>query len=293
MGQDTDMVGLYWTTSGPVEVHFGREWSLFDFADRCAEAAKVGFSGIGLWHADIEHQLEDRSLSEMRQIFDDSGLKYLELEFIMDFFLDEGEEARQASDKTRKLLFETAAAMDAHHIKVGNIPGTACALSQVTERYGELCADAARQTGAKILYEFMPFDVNVNSLDTALQVVEGAGADNGGLVIDTWHMSKLGIAPDDLRRIPLHYLGWIELSDGQFENMDDPIDEVINHRKLPGEGEFDIQGYVDACRDHGYPGPWGVEVLSEELRNNPIEVIFKRAYDSTAAHVGAGMRGGV
>jgi sugar phosphate isomerase/epimerase len=139
----------------------------------------------------------------------------------------------------------------------------------------------------------MPFDVNVDSIDKALKVVEGAGADNGGVVIDTWHMAKLGIAPGELRRIPVHYLGWIELSDGRHEWMEDRLDEVINHRNLPGEGEFDIQGYVDACRDHGYPGPWGVEVLSEELRNNPIDVIFKRAYDSTAAFVGGGVKGGV
>jgi sugar phosphate isomerase/epimerase len=293
MGQDTDLVGLYWTTSGPVVVHFGREWSLFDWADRCAEAAKVGFSGLGLWHADIEHQLEQRSLDEMRQIFDDSGLKHLELEFIMDFFMDEGTDARRDSDRQRKLLFDTAAAMDAHHIKVGNIPGNACELDKLTEAYAELCADAANHTSAKILYEFMPFDVNVDSLDKALQVVEGAGADNGGVVIDTWHMAKLGIAPDELRRIPVNYLGWIELSDGRYEWMEDRLDEVINHRNLPGEGEFDIQGYVDACRDHGYPGPWGVEVLSEELRNNPIDVIFKRAYETTAAHVGGGVKGGV
>ena len=39
-------------------------------------------------------------------------------------------------------------------------------------------------------------------------------------------------------------------------------------------------------RCHGYPGPWGVEVLSEELRNNPIDVIFRRAYEATAAQFG-------
>ena len=116
-----------------------------------------------------------------------------------------------------------------------------------------------------------------------LEVVVGAGASNGGVAIDTWHMSKLGIAPDELRRIPVEYLAWVELSDGQIANMADPVDEVINHRALPGEGEFDIRGYVDACRDHGYDGPWGVEVLSEELRNNPIDVIFRRAYDTTIA----------
>ena len=203
---DVELLGLYWTVSGPVEVHFGREWSLFDWADRCAEARKVGFSGLGIWHADLQHLLETRSLKEMKQVFDDSGLRYLELEFIMDWFLDEDDERRKESDKIRALLFDAAAEFGAHHIKVGNIPGVPGELPVLRERFAELCADAAQHTDAKIVYEFMPFDVNVRSIDAALEVVAGAGAANGGIAIDTWHMSKLGIAPDDLRRIPLEYL---------------------------------------------------------------------------------------
>jgi sugar phosphate isomerase/epimerase len=283
MGADVELVGLYWTVSGPVEVHVGREWSLFDWADRCAEARKVGFSGIGIWHADLQHVLETRGLAEMKTAFDDNGLRYLELEFLMDWFVDPGDPRREASDEMRKLLFEAAAAFGAHHIKVGNIPGTPCELPQLTERFAELCADAARHTDARVVYEFMPFDVNVRTVDAAVTVVGGAGAANGGVAIDTWHMSKLGIAPDELRRIPPQYLSWIELSDGQLENMDDPIDEVVNHRQLPGEGEFDLRAYIAVCEDCGYAGPWGVEVLSEELRNNPIDVIFRRAYDATAS----------
>ena len=283
MGEDVELLGLYWTISGPVVVHYGREWSLFSWADRCAEAKKVGFSGLGIWHADLQHMLETQSLQDLKGTFDANGLHHIELEFLMDWFLDPGDERRKASDENRKLLFDAAAALDAHHIKVGNIPGVPAELTQLTERFAELCADAANHTNAKIVYEFMPFDVNVHTLDAALQVVAGAGAANGGLAIDTWHMSKLGIAPDDLRRIPLEYMTWIELSDGRREDMEDPIDETINHRALPGEGEFDIRGFVDVCRDHGYTGPWGVEVLSEELRNNPIDVIFRRAHDTTAA----------
>ena len=283
MGAGVELVGLYWTVSGPVEVHVGREWSLFDWADRCAEARKVGFSGIGIWHADLQHVLETRGLAEMKTAFDDNGLRYLELEFLMDWFVDPGDPRREASDEMRKLLFEAAAVFGAHHIKVGNIPGTPCELPQLTERFAELCADAARHTDAKVVYEFMPFDVNVRTVDAAVTVVGGAGAANGGVAIDTWHMSKLGIAPDELRRIPPQYLSWIELSDGQLENMDDPIDEVVNHRQLPGEGEFDLRAYIAVCEDCGYAGPWGVEVLSEDLRNNPIDVIFRRAYDATAS----------
>jgi sugar phosphate isomerase/epimerase len=283
-----ELVGLYWTVSGPVEVHAGREWSLFDFRERCEHAQRVGFSGIGIWHADLEHVLEKYPLAQMRTMLDDHGLKHLEVECLLDWFVDPGDERRTASDATRDMLFEAADVLGAHHVKVANIMGTPCELDKLTERFAELCADAATRHDSLIAYEFMPFDVNVHTLDAALAVVGGAAAPNGVIAVDTWHCSKLGIPPEELRRIPSNLLGWVELSDGQFANMDDPIDEVVNHRALPGEGEFDIPGYVRVIREVGYPGPWGVEVLSEDLRNRPIGEIFDRAYETTAAALRAG-----
>jgi sugar phosphate isomerase/epimerase len=280
-----DVLGLYWTTSGPVDVHYGREWSLFDLRDRCEHAARVGFSGIGLWHADLEHVLETRTLDEVAALFDEYGLRHLELEFLWEWFIDPGDERRAQSDQLRARLWEAAAALPAHHVKVGNIPGTPCDIGRLTEAYGELCADAAEHHDAKVVYEFMPPDVNVQDLETALAIVEGADAPNGGLAIDTWHMSKLGIAPDDLRSVPARHLGWVELSDGHYRNMPDPVDETINHRELPGEGEFPIREYVAAVRDAGYAEPWGVEVLSEKLRALPIGEIFDRAAETTRAQL--------
>jgi sugar phosphate isomerase/epimerase len=68
--------------------------------------------------------------------------------------------------------------------------------------------------------------------------------------------------------------------------MPDPVDETINHRELPGEGEFPILEYVAAVRDAGYDGPWGIEVLSEKLRSLPIEEIFDQAYETGSAQLG-------
>jgi sugar phosphate isomerase/epimerase len=285
MGASDDLIALYWTTSGPVEVHFGREWSLFDLRDRCEQAARVGFRGIGLWHADLEHVLESRTLREVRSLVDEYGLDQLELEFLGDWFLDSSDERRKAADERRALLFGAAAELPAHHIKVGNIVGTECELPRIVESFAELCADAARYTDAKIVYEFMPYDVQVNDVDTALEVVEGADAPNGALAFDTWHLGKLRLESDDLRRIPSRFLGWVELCDGPYEYAEDRLDEVINRRKLPGEGEFPVAEYVSMFRELGYDGPWGVEVLSEELRNLPIEQIFDRAYETTSAQL--------
>ena len=276
-----ELMGAYWTTAGPTQPHVGQEWSNFDFADRCAEAAKAGMKGIGIWHADLAHILETRSHEDIKKLLDDNGLRYLELEFIWGFFEDEGTEGRRESDEMKKLLLEGAAALGAHHVKVGNIPGVPCEREVLIERYAELCADAAEMTDAVIAYEFMPFDVNVDNLDAALAVVEGAGARNGGLVIDTWHMAKLGISPDDLKRIPLEYLTWVELSDGKYEWMEDRIEETTKFRKLPGEGEFDIRGYIRAAQEMGYDDAWGIEVLSDELRAEPIDEMYRHAFEAS------------
>lgn len=285
MAAREDVIGLYWTISGPVEVHVGREWSLFDLRDRCAHAARVGLSGIGIWHADLEHMLETRSLADIAAVIDEYGMRHLELEFLGDWFLDPGDERRRTADRTRELVFAAAEVLPAHHIKVGNLAGTPCELPRLVEAYGELCADAATHTDAKVVYEFMPYDTVVNTLDVALEVMEGANAPNGGLAIDSWHLGKLNLEPDDLRRIPPRWISWVELSDGPYGIAEEWLDEVINRRKLPGEGDFPIRDYIRVFRELGYHGPWGVEVLSEELRSLPIDEIFDRAYETTSAQL--------
>ena len=224
----------------------------------------------------------------MRSIFDDAGLRYLEVEFLADFFVDPCERARQESDRVRKQLFETAAAFDAHHIKVGNIPGTPCELGRLTEEFAALCDDAAlahrRQDRLRV------HAVRRQRQHARRRARAGRRAParpNGGAGHRHLAHGQAGDRAGELRRIPAQYLGWVELSDGQFENMEDRVDETVNHRRLPGEGEFDIPGYVAACRQAGYPGPWGVEVLSAALRSLPIEQEFERAYETTAAQFGA------
>ena len=281
-----ELIGNYWTISGPVMVHTGREWSLFPLRDRCAHAARVGFSGIGIWHADLEHMLASgTTLAEIRSLLDEHGLRHVELEFLGDWFLDPDDERRKAADATRRLVFDAAEVLPVHHIKVGNLAGSESELQRIVEAFGELCADAARHTDAAVAYEFMPYDAVVNTLDSALAVAEGADARNGGLAFDTWHLGKLDIAPEELRRVPPRFVSWVELSDGPFGIAEEWLDEVINRRRLPGEGDFPIRDYVHEFRELGYHGPWGIEVLSEELRSLPIEQIFDRAYETTVAQL--------
>ena len=77
-------------------------------------------------------------------------------------------------------------------------------------------------TDAKVVYEFMPFDVNVNTLDTALELVQGAAEPTARWRSTPGTWASSGSRPADLKRIPPEYLGWVELSDGQVREHGRP-----------------------------------------------------------------------
>ncbi|HVW18941.1 MAG TPA: sugar phosphate isomerase/epimerase [Solirubrobacteraceae bacterium] len=293
----TELVALYWTVAGPVEVHTGREWSLFSWEDRCRKAAEVGYWGLGLWVADIEHQLEQgATLQSIRKTADEHGVRIAELEFLQDWFMPAGSSERAEADKTKELMLEAAEAFDPHHLKAGNIPARDVPLEQVTEAFAALCDEAARHTDAPVAYELIPSDPIVHDLATLTALVEGSGRPNAGMAIDTWHLSHLDVPLDEVRALPRERITWVELSDGRYhgwkgyENLPDVdtfVHEVTRQRELPGEGEFPIADYIAALREAGYEGPWGVEVLSDALRALPFDEIFERSYETTAAQFAA------
>jgi sugar phosphate isomerase/epimerase len=75
----------------------------------------------------------------------------------------------------------------------------------------------------------------------------------------------------------------VELNDGTFEAPWSLHEDTINHRRFCGEGEFDLKGFVACLRKAGYAGPWGIEVLSEEIRDKPLEYVARHAFATTMA----------
>lgn len=272
-----ELLASYWTISGGALPHTDREYSPFDFKDRVHAIAKAGFTGMGIWHADLEHILQRRTLKEMKQILDDSGITHLELEFLTDWFLD-GERKKKSDIQKRKLL-EAAEALQARHIKVGDFFHEKYSMPRLIESFATLCADAAKH-GTRVGFELMPFAM-IDSLKDSLAMIEGAGAENGGIVFDLWHLVKLNIPYEEVRKFPLRYIVSVELNDGTFEALWDLHEDTVNHRRFCGEGELNVKGFVEILQKMGYPGPWGIEVLSEELRKMPLEEVTTRAFQTT------------
>jgi sugar phosphate isomerase/epimerase len=279
--KEVELLASYWTIAGEANPGVGPEYSSFDFRDRVETISRTGFKGMGIWHADLDKTLETRTLAEMKQILDDNGVVHVEIEFLFDWFL-EGEKKRQ-SDLEKAKLLGAAEALGARHVKVGDFFNQEVELDKVTESFAALCNDAA-EVGTRVLFEVMPFAM-IDNLEDSLTMLEGADADNGGLMIDTWHIVKMRTPFEEIAKIPSRFLLGVELNDGYLETPDGMSldEEARQHRKFCGEGEFDMPGFMAAVEASGYDGPYGVEVLSLANRSLPLEEVVKRAYETTMA----------
>jgi sugar phosphate isomerase/epimerase len=243
-------------------------------------AARAGFKGFGIWHADLDQTLRTLSLDDMRHILDDNGIKHVEIEFLSDWWLEPGER-RAASDASRRRLFDAARVLGARHVKVGDLFNSPVEMPELIDGFAALCLDA-REHGTRVLFELMPF-ARINTLEDALDLVTAVDAANGGIVFDLWHLVKLGISYEAAARFPMQYIGGIEINDGTFTAPWSLFEDTINHRRLCGEGEFDVRGFVATMLEAGYRGPWGIEVLNEDLRQLPPDQIAPRAFATTRA----------
>jgi sugar phosphate isomerase/epimerase len=281
MDNDIELLASYWTISAGLP-HTDREYSPFDFRERVESAARAGFTGFGIWHADLDHVLKTRTLQEMKRILDDNGMKHVELEFLTDWFL-EGERKKK-SDICKHQLFKAAEVLGARHIKVGDFYHKKCAMPRLIDSFAALCGEASEH-GTRVGFELMPFAM-IDSLEDTLTMVEGAGAKNGGISLDLWHIVKLKIPYEEVARVAMKYVVSIELNDGTFEAPWSLHEDTVNHRRLCGEGEFDVRGFIECMQEAGYEGPWGIEVLSEELRTKPLEELTSRSFNTTIAQFG-------
>jgi sugar phosphate isomerase/epimerase len=277
---DVDLLASYWTLAGDVDPTGaqGPDYSPFTFRDRIEAISRVGFTGLGLWYTDLYHTLESLSLADMRRMLDDNGIRHVELEFLFDWFHPDGSERKAKSDEEKAKLLNAAEALGARHLKVGDFFNQQVEMDRVAEGFAALCRDAAN-AGTNILFEVMPFAM-IDNLAGALTMCELADADNGGLMIDTWHIVKMGTPYSELAAAPKRFLLGVELNDGYIETPEgmDLLTETTQHRAFPGQGEFDMAGFMAAIAATGYDGPYGVEVIRAENRGRSVDELAEIAY---------------
>lgn len=173
---------------------------------------------------------------EMNRRLADAGVTVIEIEAWM---LLAGRPVR--GDEA---VFEAAAALGAPRlIAVGDRAG-AIGMPELCERFADLCEQASA-FGLGVGFEPIAHRSG-GRIEDALRVVEAGAPWGAGLVLDTLHINRMGIAPDALRRIDPALLHTIQLCDAPAAapDLETMIDHSAFNRWVPGEGALPLRDYL-------------------------------------------------
>lgn len=134
-------------------------------------------------------------------------------------------------------------------------------------------------SGIGLAIEFLPFSP-LDSIETTRQFIRDAGLSFTKIVVDTWH---LFFGPDarQLESLPVAEIAYVQFNDHALWQTEDALFETVNHRLLPGQGNFDLDGFCSTLKTKGYRGPVSVEVLSSELRTWTPRRFAEAGYQAT------------
>jgi sugar phosphate isomerase/epimerase len=252
------------------------EPSRFSLQARATAASEAGLSGIGLSAQDYSDLRKQHPPSELRAIVDDHGVGIYEVEFLYGWELSESGPWKAYEE----LLFEMGSVFDAKQVNLGSVVARADAppVEAVAQRFRKIC-DRAAPHGLRVALEPLATSY-LNTVGQAAEIVSLAAAENGGLVVDSYHFFRAGESIEALTKIPPEHIIGIQLNDATAERRGDLRVECVTRRRLPGEGEFDLVGFLRTLDAVGVDVPLTVETLSVELRERPVREIAARTVDA-------------
>ena len=173
-------------------------------------------------------------------------------------------------------LFRIGELFGARSVNAADVLGGSWGVEEGATAFAGLC-DRAAEHGLLVHLEWLAWS-KVPDLATAAKIIGLADRPNGGLNVDMWHCARAATTVDELLGLPGDRVLGIQVNDGPADPEDNLIEATLHHRMLPGEGAFDVVGYLRALQSIGVSCPIGVEVFSDDLHDlGPIEAARQSA----------------
>ncbi|GAA3667808.1 sugar phosphate isomerase/epimerase and 4-hydroxyphenylpyruvate domain-containing protein [Microbacterium marinilacus] len=229
--------------------------------------AAAGFDGVEIMDADLVGAYE--SPEEIRELCRRLGLT---VEMFQPFRDVEGVDDATFAQSLRRAeaKFEVMERVGADlllvcsNVATATVDDDAVAAAQL----GAL-ADAAAAHGIRIAYEALAWGRYVDDYRRAWRIVEQADRPNLGVCLDSFHILSRGHDPSGIEEIPGDRIFFLQLADAPELDMD-LLSWSRHHRLFPGEGAFDLTGFLSHVLRAGYAGPLSLEVFNDTFRQTDV-----------------------
>jgi sugar phosphate isomerase/epimerase len=237
-----------------------------------AAAHAAGFRFIGLYvDAFLASEQAGLTPSRQRELAERHDVVVSEIEALRPWWNDPA--GRDRAERAERTAFRMADTFGSRYVQaIGPYHGS---VDDAAETFAALC-DRAGEHGLTVGIEFLPY-TNISDARVAGAIVAAADRPNAGVCVDSWHHFRGAADNAQIRELPASRVVAVQLDDGlrQPENPDYYTDTIEN-RLVPGEGEFDLIGFLRLLEEMDVSVPVSLEVISTRLQALPAVEVATR-----------------
>ena len=233
-------------------------------------AGEAGYNSVGIWVEPGVNWKSDTTAA-VRQQLENHHLIPLDVEVI---WLQAGAKP----DPVHHQIIGIGAELGARNcLIVSSEPD----ITNTKRLYLDLC-ERAGAAGMRDCLEFM-WITQIKTLADAREVVEDVDHPAGGILIDAFHLERVGLEPETLADISPKWLPYVQLCDvpqrGKITDNEKYLEDALDGRLVPGEGVLPLDDLLTHLPENI---PISLEIRSKYYRDtypDPVErarVILRR-----------------
>ncbi|MCC3279369.1 sugar phosphate isomerase/epimerase and 4-hydroxyphenylpyruvate domain-containing protein [Arthrobacter sp. zg-Y40] len=236
--------------------------------EKMRACAAAGFDGVEIFEPDLV--VSPSTPEQIRALAGSLGLSLDLYQPFRDFEGVGGEElaanmvrARAKFELMNRLGIETM--LLCSNAGTATVNDDAVAAGQLS-RLGDLAAGY----GVKVAYEALAWGRYVNDFEHAQRIVDLARHPNIGTCLDSFHILSRGWDPGAIEKIPAEKIFFVQLADAPKLSLD-VLSWSRHYRVFPGQGAFDLVGFMAHLVRTGYDGPVSLEIFNDVFRQTAEE----------------------
>ena len=230
-------------------------------------SSAAGFDGVEIFEPDLvaceQSPEEIRALAQRLNLSLDLYQPFRDFEGVDDDVL--ADNLRRAESKFR--LMERLG-MDLILV-CSNVASATVDSDEVSAAQLRQLGDLAQRYGIRVAFEALAWGRYIDDYRRSWRVVEMADHPSVGLCLDSFHILSRGHDPSEIEKIPADKIFFLQMADAPALSMD-VLSWSRHHRLFPGEGSFDLAGFLAHVLRAGYTGPLSLEVFNDTFRQTDV-----------------------